>query len=445
MTTIGRPLTASDYQVAAEDAAVYVRSILHKVTNLDDNVTRLVAIRCGSTRATACLPCADKARRLRMHQCREGWHRSTEPDTDDPTTPDTAEDDPDEQDDALSADRRVRSTRRRQDAPDLPRVEMSEQTVGRTFTAPDGTTYRPSMFLTLTLPSYGPVRVDGTPRDPARYDYRRAALDALHMGKLIDRFWQNMRRCAGFNVQYFAAIEPQRRLAPHLHATVRGVLPRSVIRQITAATYVQVWWPSVIEIVFAPTDVQPEWDDDTLAYIDPSTGAILPSWEEALDQLDSDPGARPMHVARLGRQIDMQGLLAGTPDADRAVRYLTKYLTKSMDAPMHDDDATARQRAHTDRLADELRWLPCSARCANWLRHGIQPKNPAPNMVAGDCANKAHDAEHLGYGGRRVLVSRKWTGKTLTDHRADRAAIVRATLEQAGIDPDEHDLLVLQP
>jgi hypothetical protein len=30
--------------------------------------------------------------------------------------------------------------------------------VGRVFTASDGREYRPSMFLTLTLPSYGPVR-----------------------------------------------------------------------------------------------------------------------------------------------------------------------------------------------------------------------------------------------------------------------------------------------
>ena len=45
--------------------------------------------------------------------------------------------------------RRVRSTRRRQDVPDLPRVPMEQRTIGRTFTARDGTVYRPSMFLTL--------------------------------------------------------------------------------------------------------------------------------------------------------------------------------------------------------------------------------------------------------------------------------------------------------
>ena len=37
-------------------------------------------------------------------------------------------------------------------------MPMANRTVGRTFTTPDGKEYRPSMFLTLTLPSYGPVR-----------------------------------------------------------------------------------------------------------------------------------------------------------------------------------------------------------------------------------------------------------------------------------------------
>jgi hypothetical protein len=54
---------------------------------------------------------------------------------------------------------------------------------------------------------------------------------------------------------------------------------------------------------------------------------------------------------------------------------------------------------------------------------------------------KAHDRANLGLGGRRVLVSRRWTGKTLAGHKADRAEVVRAALEEAGIDPDDHDEL----
>jgi hypothetical protein len=49
--------------------------------------------------------------------------------------------------------------------------------------------------------------------------------------------------------------------------------------------------------------------------------------------------------------------------------------------------------------------------------------------------------EHLGLGGRRVLVSRKWSGKTLTEHRADRAAVVRQVLQAAGVDAPEADRL----
>jgi hypothetical protein len=64
-------------------------------------------------------------------------------------------------------------------------------------------------------------------------------------------------------------------------------------------------------------------------------------------------------------------------------------------------------------------------------------------MVPGHCPHKAHDRDNLGVGGRRVLVSRKWTGKTLTAHRADRAAVVPAALDEAGIDPDDHDELAI--
>ncbi|GAA2757386.1 hypothetical protein F4554_000128 [Actinopolymorpha rutila] len=63
---------------------------------------------------------------------------------------------------------------------------------------------------------------DGTPVDPASYDYRRAALDALHLSKLWDRVTKNLRRAVGYEVQCLATLQPQRRLAPHLHVAIRG-------------------------------------------------------------------------------------------------------------------------------------------------------------------------------------------------------------------------------
>jgi hypothetical protein len=91
-----------------------------------------------------------------------------------------------------------------------------------------------------------------------------------------------------------------------------------------------------------------------------------------------------------------------------------------------------------DRLADALRFEPCSPRCANWLRYGVQPKNPRPGLRPGSCKGKAHRREHLGYAGRRVLVSRKWSGKTLADHRADRKHWLMTTLGISAADPSRY-------
>src|SRR5206468_10736349 len=95
--------------------------------------------------------------------------------------------------------------------------------------------------------------------------------------------------------------------------------------------------------------------------------------------------------------------------------------------------AAARRADHIARLVEALRWEPCSPSCPNWLRYGIQPKQPRPTMRPGCCRAKAHKPTHLGYGGRRVLASRKWTAKDLADHRHDRKAHVLAIL---GCDPD---------
>jgi hypothetical protein len=420
---------------AAEVAGVCARPVIAKVTDLDGGDGRTVPIACGATRASKCKPCAERARRLRMQQCQEGWHLDHEPEP--PHPADDVEDD--EQADEDEAERRVRSTRRRQDAPDLPRAEMDPTTIGRTFTGPDGKVWRPSMFITLTLPGYGRVTSEGVPVDPGSYDYRRAALDAIHFSKLVDRFWQNLRRCAGYRVQYFAAVEGQRRGAPHLHAAARGAIPRRVIRDVRAATYHQVWWPPHERPVYGLDDL-PQWSDVAAGYVDRATGAVLRTWDEALDQLGTDPHARPAHVVRFGEQDDIKGLVGGTPDADRSVHYLCKYLTKNMTGDEPEDGSDERAR-HLDCLAEEARWLPCSEGCANWLLYGVQPDGAQPGMVPGQCHRRAHDPENLGYGGRRVLCSRQWTGKYLAGHKADRAAVVRAALEEAGVDPDDHDEL----
>jgi hypothetical protein len=92
-------------------------------------------------------------------------------------------------------------------------------------------------------------------------------------------------------------------------------------------------------------------------------------------------------------------------------------------------------RAHHRRLVAELRATPCSPRCPVWLLYGIQPKGVRLSTTPGQCKGKAHKAEHLGIAGRRVLVSRKWSGKTLADHATERAQFVRQLLDKAGVRP----------
>jgi hypothetical protein len=471
------PLARDVLRDVAVEHGACIRPVQLRRRNLDTGEVDTVLVPCGNTLASVCPACAERAKTLRAAQCREGWHLEDEPDiTPDPATDDqkwwitqraeaqqardqaeaTGHDTTDfdelitELDDQITGSgirgkaapaqpaRRHRSTRRRQDAPDLPKRKISPSTVGKTYTTPEGKTFRPSLFLTLTCPSYGRVGEDGAPADPAIYHYDQAARDALAFAALFDRFVQNLRRYVGHDVQYFAAIEPQRRLAPHVHIAMRGTVSRTEIRRVLAATYHQVWWPDTTQVKF-DGDHLPVWDEHFGSYVDPATGEVLPTWDQALDEL----GDQPHHVARFGERFDAQGVLAGSKDAARCIGYLTKYLTKQVGDCHHPD--TDVQQAHIARLAEALRYEPCSARCANWLRYGIQPKNARLGLAPGRCKSKAHDPDHLGYAGRRVLVSRKWSGKTLADHRADRQQWLLSTLGVSATDPTRYAWEVVAP
>jgi hypothetical protein len=112
--------TAAVMREAALLAGVCAHPVIARVTDTECDDARVVLLACGSTREDKCPPCADRAKRLRIQQCREGWHLDTEPEHHQPD-PDDDPDDGDQGDDEDSGgERRVRSTRRRQDAPDLP-------------------------------------------------------------------------------------------------------------------------------------------------------------------------------------------------------------------------------------------------------------------------------------------------------------------------------------
>lgn len=484
---------------AAEDLSACLRPVAVKRLDTKTGETMVIPIPCGATQSAVCPACAEKARRLRMHQAREGWHLEHEPrvETAEPTAQQRAAlgqladltevralavaagndaavaaiDHEIESAHALlkadglrgepkkpgeSKKRKVRSTRRRQDVPDLPRKKVEDITIGRTYTAPNGKVFRPSTFLTLTLDSYGPVHtaspkperprrcrcgqvhhkddgITGTPLDPSTYDYVRAARDAIHLGRLIDRFWQNLRRATGRNVQYFATVEPQKRLAMHLHAAVRGTIPRKLLREVTRATYHQVWWPHHDHPIYSE-DNPPVWDEDACAYVDPDSGRPLQSWDDAIAET-LEPDATPAHVVKFGPNgIDVQGVNAGTAKAGKCLGYLVKYLTKDLDSCY--EAQTSVEREHLDRLTRALRVQPCSESCANWLLYGIQPEGAKKGLVPGACKGKAHRPTNLGYRGRRCLVSRKWSGRNLTEHKAERRDHVLRTLGAVGVKPD---------
>jgi hypothetical protein len=63
----------------AEDHGVCVRPLAMRRIDMSSGRVDVLPVPCGSTREDVCRPCADKARRLRMVQCREGWHLEEEP------------------------------------------------------------------------------------------------------------------------------------------------------------------------------------------------------------------------------------------------------------------------------------------------------------------------------------------------------------------------------
>lgn len=178
------PVARQVVEAVAVKYGVCVHPIPVRRVDPETGATDIVDVPCGATVTSKCPSCAERARLLRITQCRQGWHLDAEPilEPDDPS---------DEQqelatlradleavrtravvegldmseveaaiervDEALTAAgvrgnavpsrarRRVRSTRRRQDAPDLPQGRIAPTTIGRTFAGKAGRMFRPSV------------------------------------------------------------------------------------------------------------------------------------------------------------------------------------------------------------------------------------------------------------------------------------------------------------
>ncbi|WP_063054727.1 replication initiator [Nocardia salmonicida] len=471
---------------AAEQHGVCIRPMVLERTDTVTGARELVPVPCGHTLEAVCGPCARQAKRVRTEQCRAGWHLGSEPETSratasfDQTSLATyradlmatldegvAHESDELRDEIAWADAQLialgttghppavqesaggggqsdqsgspkeargRSTRRREDSPELPRLPVDSRTIGGANA--DGTA-RASMFVTITMDSYGKVfREDSTPLDPGTYDYRRAAWDSIWCARLFSRWIQNLRRAVGWAIQYFAVVEPQKRGAPHLHIALRGLVDLDLIRQVTEATYHQVWWPHPTHALYGDTHL-PTWDRDQESFVDPVSRVPLQSWNEAMESTWADD-AQPAHVARFGKRVHARRLVGGSEKSERGIGYLCKYLTKSVSDIL--EAKGVRQQRHYAHLHAALKATPCSERCSAWLLYGIVPKGAGSRTRPGQCKGRAHRRETLGLPGNRVLTSERWTGKTIGDHKADRMEFVRRTLAAVGIDKPRPEL-----
>ncbi|MET8653421.1 replication initiator [Nocardia aurea] len=479
----------------AEEQGVCARVVPMRAVDTNTGRVSYVGAPCKATVETTCPACAKANKYLRVTQLKEGWCAEHEPVRPEPVvTQRQAEvsaaradlcsqyhDARREGDHELAEEiktwvadldvelrelgvrgrlpsldekrpRRAKSTRRREDLPDLPRKKVARTTVG---TAYANGKYRPSTFFTLTVDSYGHInRVrdeetgkmvsDGSPRDPDSYDYARAARDIMHVKRLFDHWVINLRRAVGWNVQYFGTVEPQKRGAPHIHLAIRGSIPTKLLYAVTAATYRSTWWPH-----FGPDnemysgDHMPVWDHRAGTFVDSDNGRALTEWEDALDIIASVDDIEPAHTMRFGGQCKPVQIIAGTPEMDRKVAYLTKYLTKSVTEVLESD--SARVNRHYDRLHEELQRTPCSDKCPVWLRYGIVPKNASEKTQPGRCRGKNHRRDLLGVPGKRCVSSGDWTGKTIPDHKAERMEFVRKELAAIGIFPPDTSHLRITP
>ena len=188
-------------------------------------------------------------------------------------------------------------------------------------------------------------------------------------------------------------------------------------------------------------DHLPVWDEATDTYVDPRTGEVLPTWDEALDAIgDHD---EPRHVVRFGDRFDAQGVLAGSKDASRCIGYLTKYLTKHV-GDCHRPAPKTRPRTPTGspKRSDMSRARrPARTGCAT----GSSRRTPGRACGQAAARERPTAASISAMAGGRVLVSPKWSGKTLADHRGDRKAWLTGMLGLRATDPTRYTWEPVKP
>ena len=327
--------------------------------------------------------------------------------------------------------RRHRSTRRRQDSPDLPRRKMAPGTIGKTYTSPGRQDVPPVDVPHLDLPQLraGPRgRHPGRPgrlRLPVGGAGRAALRGAVRPVHPEPAPLPRLRRPVLRRHRTAAAPRPAR---PHRD-------PRHLLPHRAAPGPRRDLSPGLVaartEVKYADGEL-PVWHEASGNYLDPATGELLPTWDQALDAIGDARRAaargqvrgqvrRPGRPGRITRHQPVHRL------PDQVPHQAPRRLPPGPDRP----PSTTTPSGWSRRCATSRARRGARTGCAT----ASSPRTPAPACAPGYCRGKAHRREHLGYAGRRVLVSRKWSGKTLADHRADRKAWLLATLGIPDTDP----------
>ena len=181
-------------------------------------------------------------------------------------------------------------------------------------------------------------------------------------------------------------------------------------------------------------------------YRDPDTGYPLPTWAQALADARRRPGsAAGTRHARSGGQVDIKGILGGSRDSDRAVRYLTKYLTKSVAETYADEDDTRRRVRGPHRPAarpDPLAALLTGMRQLAALRRRTEEPRPRPGprplRLQGPRPRTPRPRRPPGPGLPRLVR------QDPHQHKADRAAVVEQVLTPPASQPDDADRMAAE-
>ena len=85
------PLARDSIRKIAEACGGCLRPMQLRRTDTVTGQVEQVMKPCGATLASICPPCAERAKSLRVTQCREGWHLEDEPDPGPPAPDETQE------------------------------------------------------------------------------------------------------------------------------------------------------------------------------------------------------------------------------------------------------------------------------------------------------------------------------------------------------------------